>query len=562
MKILSNLLSLTLVLTTSLSSFAQNRAEIDRLQADISYLANDALEGRLAGSEGEKKAAAYILGEFQKAGLKPYRGFEKQGFDIIKLRLALDNSKLSLVEGDMQMPSFKLHKDYCILGQSKENDSVTAEVIYVGFGIEDDTLGLNDYKNMGELKGKIFMIRNGNPESGKNPHSKYEIWDINRKISTAIQHGAVGIIFLSGGVNVPAPECEMKRNTVPCAVPVFYFKQPDIPTHKGSKIKMYSSVLVLKNTANNLFGFRDNHKKNTVIVCAHYDHLGYNELGGSLHKGNGAIHNGADDNASGVAAMLELARQMKGKKYKKNNYLFVAFSAEELGLVGSKQFVMNNNYFDSSRTNYVINIDMLGRLDSTHKTLIINGVGTAPNWKNNISKIKYDSSEIKIKTTESGVGASDHTSFYLENIPVLHFFSGQHSDYHKPSDDENKINYHGMVLSIDLIKQFVSLNNKSGKLAFTKTKDMQGLKSPWKVSLGIMPDYAFSGTGVRIDGTTDGKPAATAGLLKGDVIVSLCGYQTPDVETYTEVLRKLDKGQKCEVIVKRNGVETKFNVSL
>lgn len=539
---------------------AQNQAQKDRLRADISYLANDALEGRLAGSEGEKKAADYILDQFHKAGLKPWHGTEKQPFDIIKLRLALDNSKLAMVEGERELPSFKLHKDFCILSQSKENDSVTAEAIYLGFGIEDDTLMQNDYKSMGDLRGKIFLIRNGHPESGTNPHSKLEIWDINRKIETAVKHGAVGIIFLDGGKNVTAPDCEMKRNTQPSSIPVFYFKHPDMPMHPGAKIKMYSSVLVMKNTANNLFGYRNNKKKNTVIICAHYDHLGYNELGGSLYKGNGAIHNGADDNASGVAAMMELARELKGKKYKKNNYLFIAFSAEELGLIGSKKFVSDNKLFDSSQTNYVINIDMLGRLDSTSKTLIINGVGTTPNWTSTLSKIVTDSNQIKIKTTESGVGASDHTSFYLENIPVLHFFSGQHSDYHKPSDDEEKINYQGMVLCLDVIEQFVAKNNKAGKLKFTKTKDAQGLKSPWKVSMGIMPDYAFSGTGVRIDGTTEGKPAAKAGLLKGDVIVSLCGYSTPDVEGYTEVLRKLENGQTCEVVIKRNGVEQKVKV--
>lgn len=550
-----------MLLTTTVLLKAQNDKQTQRLRTDISYLADDALEGRLAGSKGEKMAAAYILSEFKKAGLKPYNGKEKQPFEIVKLRLALDKSKLCIVDQGFEAPSFKLHKEFCILAQSVENDSVVAEPFYIGYGIEADSLGQNDYKGMGNLQGKILMIRMGYPDLNSNPHSKLSMWDVNKKLQTAIKHGAVGVIFLHGGKGYPEPDCDMKRTTAPAKIPVFYFKGADIPHHEGTKFKMLSSVLVVKDTANNLFGYRDNHRKKTVVVCAHYDHLGRNELGGSTFKGNGVIHNGADDNASGVAAMMELARQFKGKKFKKNNYLFIAFSAEELGLVGSKKFVTDKKYFDSASINYVINIDMLGRLDSNNKTLIINGVGTSPNWKQNLNLVKTDTNKLKIKTTESGMGASDHTSFYLENIPVLHFFSGQHYDYHKPSDDENKINYTGMNLCLDVIKQVVVLNNKAGKLPFSKTKDAQNLGSPWKVSLGIMPDYAFDGTGVRVDGTTENKPASKAGVLRGDVILSLCGFPTPDMEAYMKVLTKLEKDQQCELVVKRGTEEKKLSVT-
>ena len=300
--------------------------------------------------------------------------------------------------------------------------------------------------------------------------------------------------------------------------------------------------------------FKNNHRKKTVVVCAHHDHIGNNEYDNSKIKGISGIHNGADDNASGVATLLELSRKLKGWKYRKNNYLFLAFSGEELGLIGSKFFIQNPE-IPLKSINYVINIDMLGRIDSTKQMLTINGVGTSPDWATTLQKIKTDTTQLKIATTESGMGPSDHASFYLEGIPVLHFFSGQHKDYHTPDDDEYKINYQGMYNSIEVIKQVVKLNNKCKKLKFTKTKDATPGRTKFKITMGVMPDYSFSGKGMKIDGVSENKPAIKAGLMRNDIIVKLGENSVTGVEDYMVALGKFNAGDKTMVTIIR-GSET------
>ena len=193
----------------------------------------------------------------------------------------------------------------------------------------------------------------------------------------------------------------------------------------------------------NVIGFLNNGAKKTVVIGGHYDHLGHGIMG-SLHSAkDSAIHNGADDNASGIALMLDLAKELKRKIFSKHsNYLFIAFSGEEMGLLGSN-FFCKNPTIDLETLDYMLNFDMVGRLDES-KGLAINGVGTSPNWKRELNKANKKS--LKLVLSESGTGPSDHTSFYLKDIPVLHFFTGQHEDYHKPSDDIEKINFESVVV--------------------------------------------------------------------------------------------------------------------
>ena len=214
-----------------------------------------------------------------------------------------------------------------------------------------------------------------------------------------------------------------------------------------------------------------------------------------------------------------------------------------------------NNNGKLGKINYVINIDMLGRIDTTKKVLTLNGVGTSPQFEKAIAMIKTDTNQIRIITTKSGLGPSDHASFYIENIPVVHFFSGQHEDYHKPSDDENLINYVGMSNSLNVMEQLVSLNNKRGKLPFTKTQDATAGRTKFKVTLGVMPDYSYSGKGMRIDGVTDGKPAQKAGLQKGDIIMMLGDMPVNGIEDYMVGLGKINPENPSKVVVLR-GTET------
>ena len=293
----------------------------------------------------------------------------------------------------------------------------------------------------------------------------------------------------------------------------------------------------------NVIGFIDNGAKNTVVIGAHYDHLGYGGQG-SLYVGK-EIHNGADDNASGTALMLDLANQLKFDNFN-NNYLFIGFSGEEMGLLGSNYFVKNPT-IDLSSINYMINLDMVGRLKED-KSLAIYGVGTSPIFKQTINS---NNDSFNIIENESGVGPSDHTSFYINDIPVLHFFTGQHADYHKPSDDPDKINYQGVKEISDYIFSLISDLNDNGRIAFRKTKNESEEVPRFKVSLGVMPDYMFNKGGMRIDAVTEDRPGYKAGLIKGDVVIKLGEYDVEDMMSYMKALSKFESGDTTFVVVKR-----------
>jgi len=297
----------------------------------------------------------------------------------------------------------------------------------------------------------------------------------------------------------------------------------------------------------NVGAFLDKGKKYTIIIGAHYDHLGYGKEG-SLYTGPPAIHNGADDNASGVAAMLRLAAYFKDKPLN-NNILFLAFSGEEKGLWGSNFFV-DNSPLTLDKINYMINMDMVGRLNKDRQ-LAIYGTGTTPVWDKILQSIK--SPVFKKTLNASGMGPSDHTSFYLEDLPVLHFFTGQHEDYHRPSDDTHKINFDGIMEITHYISSIVQRADDQGKLRFTKTKDESQQAPAFKVTLGVIPDYLYDGRGMRIDGVREGRPAYEAGLKKGDVVIKMGEMEIVDMMTYMKALSAFEPGEKTKVTVIREG---------
>lgn len=299
-------------------------------------------------------------------------------------------------------------------------------------------------------------------------------------------------------------------------------------------------------TGRNVVGFLDKKSDKTIVIGAHFDHLGMGGSG-SLHRGDSAIHNGADDNASGTAALLALAEILKHEELT-SNVLFIAFSGEENGLWGSNYFAKNPT-IELSSVNYMINMDMVGRLNE-EKSLAVYGIGTSPSFPAVLDPANSDS--LKIVTTESGVGPSDHTSFYLQDLPVLHFFTGQHEDYHKPTDDSDKINYEGLVKVVRYISRVVDQLDAEPKLAFTKTKDSSD--SPrFTVSMGVVPDYMYDGKGMRVDGVSEGKPAQAAGLLKGDVVVQLGDSTVYDMMSYMRALSAFQKGDSTKVVIDRSG---------
>lgn len=331
-----------------------------------------------------------------------------------------------------------------------------------------------------------------------------------------------------------------------------YTPKPNPHASAEEKAKVLDPI-----TGRNVIGYIDNDAEYTIIIGAHYDHLGYGQEG-SRYTGDPAIHNGADDNASGVAMILELAKYLK-ENNPKHNYVLLAFSGEEKGLWGSNYY-MKNPTIDTSKISYMINFDMVGRLSPSYK-LAVYGTGTSPVFEDVLKKAN-DPVKFHLVTQESGVGPSDHTSFYLKGYPVLHFFTGQHEDYHKPSDDFEKINFDGMVLILDYVENVMNQLEGYGQLEFRKTKDQDSKKAPkYSVTLGVVPDYLYDGTGMRIDGTSPGKPAEKAGIKAGDVVIKMGDIDVPDMMGYMKALSQFKKGQEADVVVLRDGKEVTVHVT-
>jgi len=332
----------------------------------------------------------------------------------------------------------------------------------------------------------------------------------------------------------------------------FSFKQSSNP-HEQSEYTQTITDSTL--TGTNVIGYIDNAGDNIVVIGAHYDHLGMGGEG-SLDREEAAVHNGADDNASGVAVMLKLAEALNHAE-SKNNFLFIAFSGEEMGLLGSNFFVKNPT-IDKDAVSYMVNMDMVGRLNEEN-TVAVYGVGTSSIFKQTL--FANNDQGLNIAEHDSGIGPSDHTSFYLADIPVLHFFTGQHADYHKPTDDADKLNYKGMEKISAYILNVVTDLDDAGKLPFRKTKNESEEVPAFKVALGVVPDYLYSGKGMRIDGVSEDKPAQKAGLIKGDVVIKLGDLNTNDMMGYMRALATFEEGQSTIVTVDRKGEILEFDIT-
>lgn len=517
-----------------------DRATLSQLEAHVRFLADDKLEGRRAGTAGEEKARSYISNQFQNIGLQPL-GTDSwyQPFEIYDGKQV--NSSTFLFINDHELV---LNTDFFPLNCSP-NKSIEAAVSMAL--AERNVPWFLDLKEMME-------------ENKKNPH--FDLEDAIRLKANAIaEKGANALIVFNSSSLTDGLSFDSKSRMQAASIPVVYFtaaaqKKYLSDTQATLDLKLKVDIGDKSRTGNNVVGYLDNGAATTIVIGAHFDHLGYGQDGNSmLRTGEKLIHNGADDNASGTAALIELARYLKQSKNKKSNFLFLAFSGEELGLNGSKYYTEHPT-LPLASVNYMINMDMVGRLNDSSKALTIGGYGTSPSWSqliNSVSNKKYFS----IKYDSSGSGPSDHTSFYRKDIPVLFFFTGLHSDYHKPTDDYDKINYKGEWQILKLIEAIIEQSSKTGKLAFTKTREIQSTSNTrlGSATMGIMPDYTYSGTGVRVDGVSENRPAAKAGLKAGDIIIQLGDFNTHSMEAYMQALSKFKKGDKTRVKFKR-GTET------
>ena len=528
-----------------------------RITKHITYLASDELGGRLSASDNDRKSAEYIAKQYERIGLEPAGENDSyyQYMSTPDLRLAKSNTSLVLDKYVL-----KLFKEFYPLSASSNKGTYEGEAVNVNYGIEDEGLKHHDYQDK-EVSGKVVLIKMGIP-GGVHPHNRYISWSgIEYRATYAKSKGAKAVVYYTDNEELQ-PSGTLAKTLDNAGIPIFFVKK-DLSSLDVTTARFNLDILMITKIANNVLGFIDNQADQTVVVGAHHDHLGRGQKGGSLAEIPGDIHNGADDNASGVAGLFEIAQAIvkKPKKYKNNNYLFIAFSGEEQGLIGSKYFV-KSPLMQKQNVNFMINMDMIGHLDSTKKTLIINGVGSSPEWNKAISEVSYPTRKIaKIKTTESGIGASDHTSFYLANIPAVHFFTGQHQHYHKPSDDPSIINYGGEAFVISYMLKILHKANEYGEFPFTETTKDEPSRMNFKVTLGIMPDYIFDGEGMRVDGVKPERPGSKAGMLKGDIIIGMGDFTIANIQDYMKALSSYNKNDQTLVTIRRNKEVKVLNVT-
>ena len=532
MKIIIALFILVPVITFAQKNNAEDKKVMANLKSHIDFLANDKLEGRRTGTKGEKLAYEYIQKQIKKIGLQPFAADKtfiqqfavKEGKEIKKSELKINKTALIL------------NKEYFPLAYSgKAYSTIFSRAAY----------GLHNVQALLDA-------------NATNPH--YDLTEALYNLAKADEKAGKGAVFFicPTGTKHDLKFYE-KDKLESLAIPVIVMLNYDNNFAKASvNIECAIDINAKEKFGHNIVSYIDNNAANTIILGAHYDHLGYGEDHNSLYSGETPmIHNGADDNASGTAALIEMGRWLKKSTYKKYNYLFVNFSGEELGLFGSKYFTEHAG-IDLKRVNYMINMDMVGRLnDSTHG-ITIGGYGTSPSWGNIIKK---EDSYFKINLDSSGSGPSDHTSFYKKDIPVLFFFTGSHKDYHKPTDDAEKINYNGELQIIKYIQNIIAQTNAMDKLSFAKTREVSMGKSSFKVSLGVMPDYTFTGSGVLVDGVSENKPAQKAGLKVGDILIQLGEHKFTDVQTYMGALNKFNKGESTTVKIQRGKEELVFPIT-
>jgi len=516
----------------------QKAALISNLKSHIDYLASDALEGRRTGTAGADAAMDYLVKQYEMMGIgsKGASGY-LQKFEINE-GLQIDAATHFRVNN----ARLKIDKDFFPFANSASMQ-VTGK----------PAMALQE-------KGQPWFkdIKETLEENKSNPHFDVDAW-IKKEVTTAAAKGATAFIVYNTGPIIDNIQFNKNDKSAAFSIPVIYLTPTGLlyfaDPSATLQIELGVRIVEKKRLATNVAAYINNGAANTVVIGAHYDHLGYNEDKNALDTGH-IIHNGADDNASGTAALLEIARLLQQKSPAHNNYLFLHFSGEELGLLGSKYWIENPTM--PGAINYMLNMDMVGRYDTSHK-LTVGGYGTSSKWSAIWNAV---STPLIVKFDSTGSGPSDHASFYRAGIPVQFFFTGSHVDYHKATDDADKINYEGTAQIVTLAYQMMGITDSLPKLDFIKTTEPQmGRSTKFTVSLGVIPDYGYSGTGMRIDGVSPGKLAEKLGLKAGDILLQLGEYKFVDVNSYMQTLGKFKKGDQTELRIKRGSDEKNISVS-
>src|SRR5262245_3424119 len=555
----------------------------------IQYLASDELAGRLAGTAGAEKAAAYIAREFKKEGLDPAAGLKStlQTFTFVSgVELGTDNR--CTVAGE----PLELKKDFMPTSFSLTGD-FQGTAVFAGHGISAPALNYDDYQDVDVKDRFVFVLRYG-PE-GNNPHGPFRQQHALRyKALTAREKGARAIVYVddeeqfakstlsklrydadfadSGiaalSISLPKARELFKRAGLDLDAlkkEIATTKKPVTRDLQQIQLAFHCELRKVTPTTANVIGVLEGSdpvmKNEAVVIGAHYDHIGLGDLGSLAQSPGRQIHNGADDNASGTAGLIELGRVLASQRANlKRSLVFVAFSAEEEGLLGSKHYLLAPA-FRLEKTIAMINMDMIGRMKDNR--VIVGGSGTSPQWKELLPRLKPANLDLKFQ--DDGYGPSDHSSFYAKDIPVLFFFTGVHQDYHRPSDDTDKINLPGTAKVLELVLATVKvLGQEDARPAFTKAKDSKESRGrgEFRVYLGTIPDYGEEVEGVKLSGVRDESPAAKAGMKGGDIIVECAGRQIKNVYDYTYVLGERKPGEVVEIVVLRDKERVKLHATL
>jgi hypothetical protein len=581
-----------------------------RLRADVTFLADDAREGRGPGTPGIDAAADYIATVFKEAGLKPPAGGNGyfQPFTINGDSKLGDAQELAATKGGEAVEKGQFKDDFTPLSIGSGGDLKDVPVVFAGYGItakdEKEGLDYDDYAGL-DVKGKAVLLLRRAPTLGKedgpfankgNTPSRFATFV--HKATNAFQHGAAAVLLvndlegLKGGKdeligfrsaggerysNIPfvmltrafgdkllaasgSPSLEELEKRINADL------KPQGRELEGLKLDAKLDLQRTEIQAKNVVGVIEGagpQSEETVVVGAHYDHLGRGGFG-SLSPFSRDIHNGADDNASGTAMVLEMARRL-GRRLDPlpRRVVLIAFSGEERGLLGSSHYVKNPLY-PLEKTTFMVNFDMVGRLNDKDE-LTVYGTGSTPGLDNLVDALG-SSEGFKVKKIADSSGDSDHYSFYQKDIPIAFLFTGTHRDYHRPSDDVENVNFPGMARIADFGELLLlDLIRRPTRPEFTKvaraprTDPGRGGVSAY---LGSIPDYDDEGKGVKLSGVREDSPAEKGGLKGGDTIIGFGGKPVGTIYDYTESLGRYKPGDEVEVVVMRDGKETKLKVTL
>jgi hypothetical protein len=579
---------------------AKPEAAAERLKRDVTYLASDECEGRGPTTRGINLAADYIAAEFKKAGLAP-GGVEGSWFQPFTIPAAiLDGpATLTLTGPKGQRLELKQGAQFWPMGLGKGGND-TAPLVFAGYGITNDKAKYDDYAGL-DAADKIVVVLRGSPKPTNTDLGRplSSAAPFAAKLANAEKHRAAALLVVndcetarSGDDLIDFNYTALDRRGGP--MPAFHLRRDVLQTMLSSRgedlddlertidrdlapqsraltgwsaafdLKMHRDKRTLKNVVGVLEGAGPLAKE-TIVVGAHYDHLGYGSFGSMARGRKMAIHHGADDNASGTTALMELARRFGAQRERQGRRLvFIAFSGEEMGLFGSEHYC-KKPLFPLADTAAMFNLDMVGRLRPDEKTgkdkLLTEGSGTAKPFLDLLDRLarKHDFTMVN---KPSGFGPSDHASFCDARVPVLFVWTGYHDDYHRPSDTADKINVAGMRRVVDLSEEAVgALTAMTPRPAYIELKRPRSPGSGDGPRLGIMPSYSDAGEGVLLGGVSEG-PASRAGLKKDDRIVEMAGKPVKDLEAYMEIMHGQKKGDTIEVVVLRNGKKVPFKVKL